>query len=365
MRSSCGQWGGGSGVGRFGLGLTPLRHGLGAAESSLPVQAVGIGWATPHPCPSRRRRSSPQAPSPHSASESVNHMCCSLPESSSSCAVAVCLLTVAVEKGNIGNKRSFYFAFFHGPLSLFPSLSSPFSRVFPHLRPFPIARPSSSLMFLLTICLPLLTFPPSLGTFSSASSRPLPDILRRFLLLLLLFRLALSQIWAHFELVRFFLISIPAERARVKRISVKQRRFTHLGQPSEISNGVGWRRFGGTGSRSRAMNCRACVGGAQKQRSQAGVEVRIRWRRGGGSGSVLGQNVSGGGGPRTGSPEGQGAGAQKLPRGGSQDQRIQRVRMLGPGGGAVGGRFRAKKCQVGTPKNKESRGSGCPGQVAA
>ena len=112
MRSSCGQWGGGSGVGRFGLGLTPLRHGLGAAESSLPVQAVGIGWATPHPCPSRRRRSSPQAPSPHSASESVNHMCCSLPESSSSCAVAVCLLTVAVEKGNIGNKRSFYFAFF-------------------------------------------------------------------------------------------------------------------------------------------------------------------------------------------------------------------------------------------------------------
>ena len=160
MRSSCGQWGGGSGVGRFGLGLTPLRHGLGAAESSLPVQAVGIGWATPHPCPSRRRRSSPQAPSPHSASESVNHMCCSLPESSSSCAVAVCLLTVAVEKGNIGNKRSFYFAFFHGPLSLFPSLSSPFSRVFPHLRPFPIARPSSSLMFLLTICLPLLTFPP-------------------------------------------------------------------------------------------------------------------------------------------------------------------------------------------------------------
>ena len=160
MRSSCGQWGGGSGVGRFGLGLTPLRHGLGAAESSLPVQAVGIGWATPHPCPSRRRRSSPQAPSPHSASESVNHMCCSLPESSSSCAVAVCLLTVAVEKGNIGNKRSFYFAFFHGPLSLFPSLSSPFSRVFPHLRPFPIARPSSSLMFLLTICLPPPHLPP-------------------------------------------------------------------------------------------------------------------------------------------------------------------------------------------------------------
>ena len=198
MRSSCGQWGGGSGVGRFGLGLTPLRHGLGAAESSLPVQAVGIGWATPHPCPSRRRRSSPQAPSPHSASESVNHMCCSLPESSSSCAVAVCLLTVAVEKGNIGNKRSFYFAFFHGPLSLFPSLSSPFSRVFPHLRPFPIARPSSSLMFLLAI---FLTPPhlPSFGTLSSALSLLLPIILRRFLLLL--FRLALSQILANSELI--------------------------------------------------------------------------------------------------------------------------------------------------------------------
>ena len=334
MRSSCGQWGGGSGVGRFGLGLTPLRHGLGAAESSLPVQAVGIGWATPHPCPSRRRWSSPQAPSPHSASESVNHMCCSLPESSSSCAVAVCLLTVAVEKGNIGNKRSFYFAFFsRAPfvvpfsfLSLFPCLpaSASLFRLLVLLPPSCSSSPSVS---------PLLTFPPSLGTFSSASSRPLPDILRRFLLFFLLFRLALSQIWAHFELVRFFLISIPAERARVKRISVKQRRFTHLGQPSEISNGVGWRRFGGTGSRSRAMNCRACVGGAQKQRSQAGVEVRIRWRRGGGSGSVLGQNVSGGG---------------------AQEQGVQRVRVPGP-----------KNCHVGGPKIRESRGSGCWGQVAA
>ena len=127
-------------------------------------------------------------------------------------------------------------------------------------------------------------------------------------------------------------------------------------------------------------------GGSDQVAAWRGVRVgsgpkRVRWggpknRESRGSG-CRGPKIATWGVPRSENPEGQDAGArwrrgrgsvpgQKVSSGDSQEQRVQRVRMPGPGGGVMGGRgrFRAKKGQMGGPQIRESRGSGCRGQVA-